>query len=123
MSSLKKILKKKIHKERSQPKKRQKYGLLEKKKDYLLRARDFQNKKKQLKKLKEKAFLKNEEEFYYRMITEVKVIIKKKLLLFIYIFIFLKPDEKLSKEQLLLLKTQDINYLTLKTITENKVII
>ena len=56
------------HLERSQPLKRQKYGLLEKHKDYKLRSNDYHRKQSRLKALKEKARYKNEDEFYHAMI-------------------------------------------------------
>ena len=43
-------------------------GLLEKKKDYLLRSKDYHSKQKRLKALKEKASLKNPDEFYFGMV-------------------------------------------------------
>lgn len=56
-----------VHKERGQPLKRKKYGLLEKHKDYKVRAEDYHRKRKVLKNLRRKAELKNEDEFYFEM--------------------------------------------------------
>lgn len=56
------------HKERSQPANRQRLGLLEKHKDYVLRARDYHSKQDRLKKLKEKAAFRNKDEFYFGMV-------------------------------------------------------
>ena len=46
---------------------REKYGLLEKRKDYLLRARDFHRKERTLKQLQRKAEERNPDEFYHAM--------------------------------------------------------
>ncbi|KAK7914332.1 hypothetical protein PG985_012035 [Apiospora marii] len=69
MSSMRNAVQRRNHKERSQPADRKKFGLLEKHKDYSLRAKDFNKKKAQLKSLKRKAEDKNEDEFYHGMIS------------------------------------------------------
>jgi U3 small nucleolar RNA-associated protein 11 len=66
-SSLRKAAPRREHKERRQPKSRARLGLLEKHKDYVQRARNFHTKEAQLKNLKEKARLKNPDEFYFAM--------------------------------------------------------
>jgi len=60
-------VKRKTHKERAQPAGRKKLGLLEKKKDYKLRANDYQSKKKRLEALRLKAEMRNVDEFYFGM--------------------------------------------------------
>ena len=67
MSALRNAVKRKTHKERSQPGDRRKFGLLEKKKDYVLRARDFHKKEDAIKALKTKAAYRNPDEFYFGM--------------------------------------------------------
>ncbi|KAI4765234.1 U3 small nucleolar RNA-associated protein 11 [Aureobasidium sp. EXF-8845] len=57
------------HKERAQPLERQKWGLLEKHKDYTLRAKDHNEKKRRLKLLREKAAQRNPDEFAFGMIS------------------------------------------------------
>lgn len=65
----KNLIPRRIHKERSQPAGRiQKHGLLEKRQDYKLRAKDRNRKKLRVKLLREKAAFRNPDEFYYGMI-------------------------------------------------------
>ena len=67
------VVKQKFHRERGQPEARKKYGVLEKRKDYQIRAKNFKEKQETIKKLKEKARLRNPDEFYFKMIDkEVK---------------------------------------------------
>ena len=73
MSSLKNLVKTRTYRERSQPKARAKLGMLEKHKDYKLRAVDFHRKEDALKKMKEKAALKNPDEFYFNMVRTKQV--------------------------------------------------
>ena len=67
MSSLKNIVKVRTYRERDQPAARKHLGLLEKKKDYKLRAKDYHRKEDAIKALKEKASFKNPDEFYFKM--------------------------------------------------------
>lgn len=99
------------HRERGQLASRMHLGLLEKKKDYKLRARDYQTKQQRLKQLRQKALDKNPDEFYFKMINsslkdgehqEVE-----------------KVDE-LTPEQMKLMQHQDINYIKHKLSTERK---
>lgn len=61
------------HKERGQIASRARLGLLEKHKDYVLRARDYHSKEGRLKRLREKAATRNPDEFYHKMVnTKVK---------------------------------------------------
>jgi hypothetical protein len=62
------------HRERSQPNYRSKMGMLEKHKDYVLRAKDYSSKKQRLQSLKRKAEERNPDEFYFKMSkTKTKV--------------------------------------------------
>ncbi|CAH8862053.1 unnamed protein product [Trichobilharzia szidati] len=56
-----------IHKERSQPQHRRHLGLLPKKKDFQIRARDKESKNAKIKELRSKALNKNTDEFYFNM--------------------------------------------------------
>ncbi|KAJ4318731.1 hypothetical protein N0V84_006724 [Fusarium piperis] len=69
MSSMRNAVARRPHRERAQPLERQRLGLLEKHKDYSLRAKDFNKKKKQLKALRDKAAERNEDEFYFGMLS------------------------------------------------------
>lgn len=57
------------HRERAQPEERKRLGLLEKHKDYSLRAKDYNKKKATLKSLRQKAADRNEDEFYFGMLS------------------------------------------------------
>ena len=72
-STMRNALQRRNHKERSQPAERAKWGLLEKKKDYQLRSRDYNAKQRALKALKAKATLRNPDEFNYGMINSKTV--------------------------------------------------
>ena len=99
--SLKKVIQSREHRERSQPASRQKLGLLEKKKDYVLRARDFHKKERRLKALRQRAAQKNPDEFYFGMINS-KVTSKK------------STGTQLPGDVLKLLKSQDLQYVSMQ---------
>jgi U3 small nucleolar RNA-associated protein 11 len=69
MSSMRNAVQRRNHKERAQPLERQKWGLLEKRKDYTKRAKDHNEKKRKLGLLKAKAADRNEDEFYFGMMN------------------------------------------------------
>ncbi|KAI5951109.1 hypothetical protein KGF54_004183 [Candida jiufengensis] len=105
---------KKQHKERSQKDSRARYGLLEKKKDYRLRAADYHKKQAALKALKEKIKTHNPDEYYHAM-TRKKTDDRG-------ILISDRDSEVLSVDQVKLLKTQDINYIRTMRLNElNKI--
>ncbi|EFJ49796.1 hypothetical protein VOLCADRAFT_89620 [Volvox carteri f. nagariensis] len=110
MTALANAIKRKTHKERSQPAARKKYGLLEKHKDYVERAKNFHKKEKILKTLKRKAEERNPDEFYFAMEkarTKDGVHDGR-----------LTQANKYSQEELRLMKTQDVKYLSMKATTE-----
>ncbi|KTW28810.1 hypothetical protein T552_01440 [Pneumocystis carinii B80] len=111
MGTLKHSLQRRNHKERSQPVEREKWGLLEKPKDYRLRARDYQSKQRRLKRLREKAAEKNPDEFYFGMMKE-----KTKD----GIVIVDRGNPVLTEETVRLLKTQDAGYIKMMLHIENK---
>ncbi|XP_004493832.1 probable U3 small nucleolar RNA-associated protein 11 [Cicer arietinum] len=67
MTCLRKVFRRRTYKERAQPASREKFGLLEKHKDYVQRAKAFHKKKETLEKLREKAANRNPDEFYFKM--------------------------------------------------------
>lgn len=70
MSSLRNSLHRRNHKERSQLAHRAKFGILEKHKDYVLRARDYHSKQERIKTLQRKAANRNKDEFYFGMVNQ-----------------------------------------------------
>ena len=99
-------IKRKTHKERSQPAARTKYGLLEKKKDYVLRARDFHKKEDAIKRLNRKAAERNPDEFYFAMQNKkTKEGVHEERT---------TEQNKYTEEELKLMQTQDAKYVSMK---------
>ncbi|KAK4983463.1 hypothetical protein LTR50_007201 [Elasticomyces elasticus] len=69
MSSMRNAVQRRNHRERAQPKEREKWGLLEKHKDYSLRAKDHNLKRQRLKALSQKAADRNPDEFAFGMMS------------------------------------------------------
>lgn len=69
----KKLHERKVYRERGQTDERAHLGLLEKKKDYKVRARDAHRKKEVIDSLERKAAFRNPDEFYHKMIKAKKV--------------------------------------------------
>ncbi|KAH7930498.1 u3 small nucleolar RNA-associated protein 11 [Leucogyrophana mollusca] len=69
-SSLRNSLHRRNHKERSQLAHRARFGILEKHKDYVLRARDYHSKQDRITRLRQKAADRNKDEFYFGMNKE-----------------------------------------------------
>ncbi|GMH33398.1 hypothetical protein BSKO_01232 [Bryopsis sp. KO-2023] len=110
MATLKKYLKKRTYRERDQPASRTQFGLLEKHKDYVQRARRFQRQRKTIETLQKKAAEKNPDEFHFSMEyqrTNQGVPIQQE-------------GRKLSAEEEALLESQDQNYVNLKLMQERK---
>lgn len=111
MSSFKNAISRRAHKERAQPSSRKKFGLLEKHKDYVVRAKAFHKKEEALQRLKEKASFRNPDEFYFQMI-------KTRTVNGVH-----KPESQANKytqEELMLMKTQDLGYVLQKLQSERK---
>ncbi|BES88098.1 U3 small nucleolar [Nesidiocoris tenuis] len=114
MSSFKKASKvnQKVHRERHQPADRAHLGLLEKKKDFKVRADDYNAKKRAIKKLRKAALDRNPDEFYFHMInsgTREGVHFEKK-----------KPDSEETLEQKKIMESKSVTYVAMKRTIENK---
>uniref|UniRef100_H2XWG7 U3 small nucleolar RNA-associated protein 11 n=1 Tax=Ciona intestinalis TaxID=7719 RepID=H2XWG7_CIOIN len=103
----------KPHRERGQVSGREGLGLLEKKKDYKLRARSYKEKEKQLKALRKIAQSKNPDEFYFGMI-------KTKLTDGEHVKDFIREEQTATPAQKMLMETQDLNYVKWKLQIEKK---
>ncbi|KAI3471646.1 hypothetical protein Pfo_028296 [Paulownia fortunei] len=102
MSSLRNAIPRRAHKERAQPHSRRKFGLLEKHKDYVERARAYHQ--------KEQA-LQEPDEFYFKMIKTKNCSWRPQME---------SEANKYTTEELMLMKTQDIGYILQKLQTEKK---
>eukprot|EP00397_Hematodinium_sp_SG-2012_P067345 GEMP01104063.1.p1 GENE.GEMP01104063.1~~GEMP01104063.1.p1 ORF type:complete len:239 (-),score=59.31 GEMP01104063.1:25-741(-) len=113
MGTLRHCVKRRVHKERHQPAERQRFGLLEKKKDYVKRAKDFHKKKDFIAKLEEKARLKNTDEFYFKMVrTKVDKVGDGRMK-------DIKTDH-LTAEEKQLLEEKDSRYMMMRKQIESK---
>ncbi|PVH93764.1 U3 small nucleolar RNA-associated protein 11 [Periconia macrospinosa] len=103
MSSIRNAVQRRNHKERAQPEERAKWGLLEKRKDYKLRAADHREKKKRIKILKEKATDRNPDEFSFGMLNSKVDAQGRK--------VADRGNKALDVDVVKLLKTQDAGYI------------
>lgn len=109
-SAFRNAVRRREHYERHQPAARARFGLLEKKKDYVQRARNFHEKEKRLLALKRKAANKNEDEFYNKMNSaKTKDGIHE-----------IDGRKELSPDVILMMKTQDKAYINTVLSTEGK---
>jgi hypothetical protein len=103
MSSMRNAVQRRNHKERAQPVEREKWGLLEKRKDYKLRAADHRQKKQKIKLLSQKARDRNPDEFSFKMLSSKVDKQGKK--------VADRGNVSLSQDVVKLLKTQDAGYM------------
>ncbi|KAH8698813.1 small-subunit processome [Talaromyces proteolyticus] len=102
MSSMRNAVHRRQHRERGQLEGRGKWGILEKHKDYSLRAQDYNLKKQKLGRLREKARDRNVDEFAYGMLSDKNARQGKH---------GTREASSLSHDTVKLLKTQDAGYL------------
>lgn len=107
--SLKHVVHKRVHKERHQPAARQRLGYLEKHKDYAKRAKDYHKKQDAIKKMHQKAYFKNEDEFAFGMLSHKQQNGKTT-----------KIKEHLSQDELALLESQDARYIAMREQIDKK---
>mmetsp|Transcript_32033 Transcript_32033/g.37350 ORF Transcript_32033/g.37350 Transcript_32033/m.37350 type:complete len:306 (-) Transcript_32033:213-1130(-) len=117
MSSLRNAVKRITHKERSQPTKRQHLGLLEKKKDYKVRAKDYHQKQNVLTSLRRKAAQRNPDEFYFGM--KNSTVRNGKHRLNEEAKAKLREDE-IGADAVKLMKSQDLTYVRMQTMKDAK---
>lgn len=103
------------YRERHQPSERSHLGLLEKKKDYKLRAKDYGDKQAVLKHLRQKALNKNPDEFYFHMVNSKTVDggVHRDL-------VSSKAKSSSSTDQIRLMQTQDYKYVSMKRVMEQR---
>ncbi|KAF7793402.1 hypothetical protein EIP86_004514 [Pleurotus ostreatoroseus] len=104
-SSLRNSLHRRNHKERSQLAHRSRLGILEKHKDYVLRARDYHSKQDRLTRLRQKAADRNKDEFYFGMTGQRTVG---------GVHVQDRGNESLPVDIVKVLKSQDENYIRTK---------
>ena len=108
----------KAYRERHQPQDRDHLGMLEKKKDYKLRAKDYNDKKEVLKHLRKKALNKNPDEFYFHM-SNAKIVDGA------HRDLVSKKGKKTTaaahtQDQLRLMQTQDHKYIAMRRLMEQR---
>ncbi|CAL8298655.1 putative U3 small nucleolar RNA-associated protein 11 [Gadus morhua] len=115
MATFRKALKSKQrnHHERAQLGSRNFLGLLEKKKDYKLRANDYHKKQNLLSALRRKAMEKNPDEFYYKMISS-------KLEDGVHRANREAWDVEVTEEQRKMMRTQDLKYVEMRRLADAK---
>jgi U3 small nucleolar RNA-associated protein 11 len=107
------VVRRKEHRERHQPEARARFGLLEKHKDYVARAKNFHAKEARLEQLRLKAANRNPDEFYHKMLSS-------RTKDGVHAAESARP--KLTGDMLKVLKTQDKAYVqTMKSAEDKKI--
>jgi len=112
MGALNKSVGKRTYRERAQPASRSHLGLLEKKKDYRQRAKDYKSKKRRLQTLQEKVGFRNKDEFYNAMV-------KRKTTGGVHERLT-QGGREYTNEEIRLMKSQDVKYLQMKESIDRK---
>ncbi|KAL0228630.1 hypothetical protein GEMRC1_013250 [Eukaryota sp. GEM-RC1] len=107
--SLRNVVKRRTHKERHQPERRAKLGILEKHKDYVKRAKDYNRKQETLRDLKKRARERNPDEFAFGMIKS-KVVDG----------VHHTPRHTFTKEEVLEMKDVDLPYVLRRLAVEER---
>lgn len=109
------VVRRREHYERHQPEARARFGLLEKKKDYVVRAKNFHLREKRISALKKRAENKNPDEFYFGMTSgKTKGGVHEK------VKAADKAKPELTKELLAVMQTQDVRYVGTLIAAEGK---
>ncbi|KAF2839374.1 U3 small nucleolar RNA-associated protein 11 [Patellaria atrata CBS 101060] len=113
MSSLRNAVARPTHRERAQPLERSKWGILEKHKDYSLRAKNFAEKRRKLRTLRQKAAERNPDEFAFSMMSSKQGRDGTR--------IGDRGNKALSVDVVKLMKTQDVRYIrTMANVTRKE---
>lgn len=115
MSSLKHSIHRRVHLERATPANRLRFGILERRQDYKLRANRYHEKERLFQALREKARTRNPDEFHFNMINSrlnkgryEKV--EKNCI-----------NESLSREEKKLMSSQNLSYIRYRKSIDDKV--
>lgn len=109
---LKHVVHRRTHLERPQPKARKNHGLLEKKKDYVQRARNFHMKEDAIKKMHRQASFKNQDEFAFSMVNHNIINGKMRK----------KDHNHLTQDEVKLADSQDARYIGMREQADKKAI-
>ena len=93
-------------------------GILEKHKDYVLRARDYHSKQDRIRKLKQKAAERNKDEFYFGMVNQ-RTEVCENLVIYVPVLMYTQKgvhvqdrgNVSLPIDMVKVLKSQDENYI------------